>query len=277
MGVEDVTRDEAEALGVIRKGEIVRPIVKQFNERLSASVKDMDPGIAEALRRGTGGTVAGGRLVARERVAERVFPRAGRITPAAVESSLAKLARHDGAALVAKADLRKLPEAVRATVAESLRQLGAILPPSLVADLPSTTITLSDAADMAGVAGKFHPRTGRIRLNASLADDAVHLAMTVIHESGHWLWKILPEKRQRLVKNHFDVRTAGETPFIHKLRHYYRDQWADELAGLWDGSEVLPYHLELLSLPPERLASRLRDPNLRETIEIILVALGIIL
>jgi hypothetical protein len=127
------------------------------------------------------------------------------------------------------------------------------------------------------VAGKFHPRTGRIRLNTALENDLELLGVTVIHESGHWLWKILPEKSRRMVRDHFEKRTAGETPFIHKLRHYYRDQWAHELAGLWDGSEVLPYHLELLSLPPARLAARLRDRNLKETLELILTALGVIL
>ena len=276
MGVEDVDREEAIAAGVIGPDEVVRPIEQTFNNGLSAGIRDLDGGLAAELARITGGTVADGRVVARVAESERAFPRAGRITPAAVEKSLSKLARHDGAALVALADLRQLPASVRATVEGSLRELGAILPPEVVAKLPTTTMTLSSAADMAGVAGKFHPRTGRIRLNAALADDLQQLAATVIHESGHWLWKSLPEKKKRAVIAHFEERTAGETPFIRKLNHYYRDQWADELAGLWDGSEVLPYHLELLALPPESLAARLKDSKIRETLEIILIALGVI-
>jgi hypothetical protein len=39
---------------------------------------------------------------------------------------------------------------------------------------------------------------------------------------------------------------------------------------------VLPYHLELLALPPDVLAARLRDTKLRETLEVILQAIGII-
>lgn len=75
MAVEDVLRGEAEALGVIGKNEIVHPIAKKFNERLSAGVAEMDPGIAAALRQGTGGTLAGGRLGVREtKFKETILP-----------------------------------------------------------------------------------------------------------------------------------------------------------------------------------------------------------
>jgi hypothetical protein len=265
-----------EALGLLRPGERIAPPDALFNQRLQAGVQGMDPGIVEALRRATGGEVAGGRIKARERVAERVFPRDGRMTPAAVESSLSKLSKYDGAAFAAKADLRKLPEAARSTVEKAMVELGAMLPPALVKRMPSTTISFSSAKDMEGVAGKFHPRTGRIRINSLLENDTAQLIATVVHENGHRLWQALPQKNRRIIMEHFMVRTAGEKPFRHKGRDYYRDQWADELAGLEDGTEVLPYHLELLALPPDVLAARLRDTKLRETLEVILQAIGII-
>ncbi|MEG2970764.1 MAG: hypothetical protein RR808_04730 [Akkermansia sp.] len=40
--VEDVDRDEAEELGIIKKNEKVRPIEKEFNDQLEASVKGLD-------------------------------------------------------------------------------------------------------------------------------------------------------------------------------------------------------------------------------------------
>lgn len=53
----------------------MRPIEKDFNERLSASVRDLDGGISAALERITGGTVADGRIVAREtKFKETVLP-----------------------------------------------------------------------------------------------------------------------------------------------------------------------------------------------------------
>jgi len=63
MGVEDVDREEAIAAGVIREGDVVKPIEKDFNDGLSASVRDLDGGITAALKRITGGDVAGGRIV----------------------------------------------------------------------------------------------------------------------------------------------------------------------------------------------------------------------
>jgi hypothetical protein len=75
MGVEDVDREEAIAAGVMLPEETVRPIHKDFNERLSASVRDLDGGIAAALKRISGGEVAGGRIVAREtKFKETVLP-----------------------------------------------------------------------------------------------------------------------------------------------------------------------------------------------------------
>ena len=62
-GVEDVDRVEAEALGIIPKNAVVIPVEKQFNEGLQASVRNLDPGIAAALARSTGGTLAGGVIV----------------------------------------------------------------------------------------------------------------------------------------------------------------------------------------------------------------------
>lgn len=63
MGVEDVDRDEAEALGLIRPGERIAMPDILFNQRLQAGIHGMDHGIVAALRRAAGGEVAGGALI----------------------------------------------------------------------------------------------------------------------------------------------------------------------------------------------------------------------
>jgi len=176
MGVEDVLRDEAEALGVIGKGEIVRPIVKQFNERLSASVKDMDPSIAEALRRGTGGTVAGGRLVARERVADTAsrMPRLpGRMEPVAVPPRKAP-----ASAKISGLDAHPDAATLRATltVLDSLHDDGLLGLVKLIA-----TQGVKAVGEYV-----FSERTGQpLRMAVSALSPWPEL--TLLHEVAHWI------------------------------------------------------------------------------------------
>lgn len=50
MAVEDVDRDEAEALGLIKPGEKAVPVEKSFNDHLKASVTNLDPEMLDLLR-----------------------------------------------------------------------------------------------------------------------------------------------------------------------------------------------------------------------------------
>jgi len=43
MDVEEVDRDEAESLGLVRAGELIRPIEKAFNDHLESSARGLDP------------------------------------------------------------------------------------------------------------------------------------------------------------------------------------------------------------------------------------------
>lgn len=65
MGVEDVDREEAEALGVIKKDEAVEMPEEKFNKGMEASARELDGDMGAALARATGGSVARG--VARPR------------------------------------------------------------------------------------------------------------------------------------------------------------------------------------------------------------------
>jgi hypothetical protein len=49
MGVEDVDRAEAEALGLIRPGEKPQPVEKEFNDRLKASATTLDADLIQFL------------------------------------------------------------------------------------------------------------------------------------------------------------------------------------------------------------------------------------
>lgn len=57
MGVEDVDRGEAELLGLINPGQKLEPIEKDFNERLQASVRNLDPKLVQHLKSAFGSQV----------------------------------------------------------------------------------------------------------------------------------------------------------------------------------------------------------------------------
>lgn len=63
MGLDDVSREDAEALGLIRLDEQIRPMNADFNRGLSASVENLSPKMQGALQAIFGGQVAieGGR------------------------------------------------------------------------------------------------------------------------------------------------------------------------------------------------------------------------
>jgi hypothetical protein len=57
MGVRDISRREAVKLGLLKEGERVKPIERDFNDNLQASVKDLSPKMQSALRRSFGDQV----------------------------------------------------------------------------------------------------------------------------------------------------------------------------------------------------------------------------
>ncbi|MCA1660115.1 MAG: hypothetical protein LC642_06230 [Verrucomicrobiaceae bacterium] len=57
MGPRDISRREAIALGVLKKGEEVKPIEADFADKLESSVKDLSPKMQSALKRSFGDQV----------------------------------------------------------------------------------------------------------------------------------------------------------------------------------------------------------------------------
>jgi hypothetical protein len=50
MGVEDVSQDEAETLGLLKPDEEVLPIIEDFNAELKASVRDLPPDFQDSVK-----------------------------------------------------------------------------------------------------------------------------------------------------------------------------------------------------------------------------------
>ncbi len=57
MGVEDVDRTEAEDLGLLQPGEQVKPVEKDFNDKLQASTTGLDPDLVATMQEAFGGQI----------------------------------------------------------------------------------------------------------------------------------------------------------------------------------------------------------------------------
>jgi len=57
MGTRDISRRDAVKLGLLKEGERVKPIERDFNDSLQASVKDLSPKMQSALKRSFGDQV----------------------------------------------------------------------------------------------------------------------------------------------------------------------------------------------------------------------------
>ncbi len=75
MGVRDIGRDEAESLGVIEPGEMIRPQRRGFNDTLSIAASNLTPALVERLKAQFGNKVIfeGGRARWREAADQEEF------------------------------------------------------------------------------------------------------------------------------------------------------------------------------------------------------------
>lgn len=63
MGLEDVSRDEAVSMGLLKADTRPQPVVKHFNDDLQASVRNIQPGLMERLQSFLTASEAGSRMV----------------------------------------------------------------------------------------------------------------------------------------------------------------------------------------------------------------------
>ena len=246
MGVEDVGRREAIALGIIKPGDVIAPVEREFNDRLSASVRDLDPRILAELQRLTGGTIAGGRLAVRERVADVAagFGRlAGEMTPVEVpprnfpvSSRLRGVKDHPLATALENT----------LTVVDSVQDDGLLG----ILELRATRNTRNVGSY------EYSERTGQ-PLRMEVSEHSPWPEITLLHEIGHWFDQQVFGGRDGFGsasgrwENMAHLMDKGET--AHELRRMIRSERSIEGARreLYPGAIE---HLKTLVKPEEIFA-----------------------
>src|SRR5262249_18398887 len=114
-------------------------------------------------------------------------------------------------------------------------------------------------------------------VNLAVTSDLVQARRSFFHELTHWVHREGPVWYRELIRKHFEARTAGDAQ-VH-LTGYgsttvgKRDHWYDQYAGRiydWEtqpgGLEVPTRHMELLSLPSEKLARHWNDAFVQDSL-----------
>ncbi len=287
-GVEDVDRNEAESLGILKKNAVVKPIEKEFNEGLQASARNLDPGLAAALRRTTGGDLSGGTLVAPAAAAPMpVLPPSSTsvaealsivgitphstLTPVLAKSLIDEFKENLPAKAMDKVlKIFRAPKVgvlTRTFLADTMQEMVDFLPPQLVDILPDITIHVKSS--MGTNSGTYCEKSHVLCLSKASLSDPKKARKTLFHELLHWVHDHAGPAYETQVKELFDIRTAGESemplrPWNRRDILGKRDKWldadGDEYAGRiydWEkrkgakGSEVVTRHLEKLADPDE--------------------------
>jgi hypothetical protein len=278
MGVEDVNREDAIAAGVMSEADEVLPIEKTFNDGLSASVRDLDGGIAAALARITGGTLADGRLVAAvgsQTVVEALeiagISKAGDMTEAAARRLIEELKEFapvlGTSKLLGIKGAKKEGVLTRSFIEQTLNDFTEFLPPRLAAVLPDFRVEVKPS--ISGAAGSYGQDSQTLKLSVRALRTPESARKVIIHELLHWVHDHGGAAVSQIVQGLWDARTGGEPterlqPWNSQKITGRRDKWADaegdEYAGRiydWEdarygapkGHEVLTRHLEKLSDP----------------------------
>lgn len=266
-GVEDVDRDEAERLGLLGTGQAVQPVEKDFNERLEASTKNLDPEFKAQLKETFGDQIEFVGDNVRWRGDRRgVTPRpqpapqppteperpAGRPTleEALVNSGIA------GKETVTEEEITKFVEELKEErPVEAERVVGEIRAPAsgmfskskLQADLqeflnfvpaekvlnrvPKLRIALNSAKDEGG---HYSPSTKTVVISKATVGTAEERRRVMFHELMHWLHMEGSEEFKKAIRDHFAKRTEGE--IVGRLPGYSAargktDKWYEAYAG----------------------------------------------
>ncbi|HXG49093.1 MAG TPA: hypothetical protein VNO52_15825 [Methylomirabilota bacterium] len=289
--VEDVDRAEAEELGLLQPGQRVKPVEQDFNARLQASTRGLEPDLLAKLRAELG---------------EQVVIEGDTIRWRDQRTTLDTVLRELGLDKKAKAsadDMRRLREELKeANPARAKDVISSIsgadsetgltadkinaavqefldyVPPALVARLPKISIDVKALPDANGSYWK-----GRMELRTDLSQS--ELKRVVHHEMMHWIHLDGSPEYRAAIKTHFEARTAGEA--VQQLPGYSsdivgkKDDWFDSYAGRiysglgdkGEGWEVPTRYIEWLTKSPDEMARRWNDPTFRETLKIVLTAL----
>lgn len=172
--VEDVSREEAEALGLLQPGQAVQPVDKQLNDDLEASLQGLDAELVKFLQEAFGSRirVAGDAV---EWVGEPASAPAPR--PSGSTEATPRQKPVSQAADLAGLKAQKLP------VQRALSAIDAAHDDGKLEQIPFTNRVRKDSQGI-------YRHSGEIGIKRS---GAVHPELTTVHEVGHWLdHKALP-------------------------------------------------------------------------------------
>lgn len=309
MGVEDVDRDTSEQLGLLKPGEKVQPVEKDFNDRLEASTKNLDPDMVAKLKDSFGdqvqfddGTVKWRSTPPEEKPAEPAAPAAP--DPASTLVGILSGLGLDDATTATASDMTDLREQLKeSNPADATRMIKYIkgaqpsgllssdsiqamaqefmdfVPEEKLQRLPKLKIDLVKSNSFMGQYGTG----GKLDLNYQLLNDETRLRKTLFHELMHWLHREGDQDYRDAIQAHFDQRTAGEK--IRAIPGYRGiqgklDDWYDAYAGTIypfetkpEGLEVPTRYIEWLAMPPSQMAALWNDDSFRETMKVVLQGL----
>jgi hypothetical protein len=182
--VEDVDRDEAEQLGLIRPGERAVPVEKDLNDRLQASTRNLDPDLRAKLKEQFGAQIdiegdavrwSGSTAAPAVDEAPSPNPPDGLVREGADQDT--RGARGSQSAPVSAALENKISNpAARGRVNEALRIIDSVHDDGV---LPKITID----GKVKGALGEYSPKGGRI----GIWREGTHPELTTLHEVGHLL------------------------------------------------------------------------------------------
>ena len=299
--VEDVSRDEAEAMGLLSAGQEVTPDTRSFNENLEASTKGLDPDLLEKLKADFGDQIeiTGETIKWAKEIKQAQFapPKPLNPPPAGTLEDALKASGLDKPQEVTETHVRKFIDELKEANPKQVSQVVTstqggsalqkmdlhadvqrfldLVPPDRVAGLHKLQLTLKSKA---GENGHYSPGTG-VTIGAHL--NGVEHTRVVFHELTHWLHMNGPEWYRESIREHFRKRTENEktTTLPGYGSRGKQDKWYDAYAGRiypssidstkGEGLEVPTRYLETLA-EPAKLARLWRDDTFRETMTLAL-------
>jgi hypothetical protein len=181
--VEDVDRDEAESLGLVKAGQELEPDRKSFNENLQASAATLDPDLRDKLLSEFGNQIEwdGNSQVLRWNPAEIERRLTAEAPASKTESETPSVERtspvSDGI------DLR-MKGAVKDAAVEALRAIDLVHDDGRLPEIPMTSPA---GLDSLGVFSRDWTDSGWQASSIAIDKDGLWPALTAVHETGHFL------------------------------------------------------------------------------------------
>lgn len=268
MGVEDVDRETAEAMGLIAPGEKITPVDKAFHDNLQASLKGIDPDLRARLKKTFGSQIKidgdtvrwTGRAARKpgktkpqpapeppitpaptlppapttldEAIAQSGIDLNGQATTDQIQSFIQALKKPNPVQLddiLDSVHVARTAKIKEPLMREVAQDFLNLLPASIVRTLPRLRLSVQQ---LKGANGEY-AFNGQVRLNVSLPRDEARRVL--FHEMMHWFHIEGPEPFRTAIGRHFLARTAGEReaqlPKYGLNTRGKKDHWYEPYAG----------------------------------------------